>query len=1673
MGENEVTIAGSNITKAIIRNNESGKEYDLVTTDISPTPLTILTINESMFQTGVSGVLNFTDTGDIVQTLPVRGGEELEIEIYNQRTDDTIALKFYVHTVTCISDEQQERKASSGKLREWKLEFTSYETLYLNYTEPVIFEDGDDFVTKIVSDEGDEQDGLVNVLADRFFNPSETSNSIQNMDVEPTGNSVWLKRNQKLYPFRKTVQQLSVLELMNYLSEKAISKENEKAVNYLFYQDLDGWYFRSINSIIKENSQREVKEYFLDEASTSADTDNAFISFTATGQFSPIKMFEAGAFISEYYRVDPDYSDPYHDFISFDGAHKQKLVQYSYQEEKDDLEKIEEYPLISENFDFEPNIPVRIYDELHGYFEPSFYNDPLIRQRHQQTSLTEIYRGDLNHMGNSGAYDKDVLWQTAFDQTNLKSETLKQILKIRRELRLKREELAKKRVLKEKWSAYRCSVCCMSGYDDGTTGSQRLGPEYKITSAGTFTDTVSYDPSDERANENGLFSSYDFDNDPELQETMQSLYRLKPPDELQGVLFGIDANIFSLQQQTVSVQSMIEVCSTNPCPQKKEWTNEDGTRSSEYVDDTWSSVYQYPGESNQYPCIGCYEILSECTGPPPECNENQQEAGTCPECSFVSNCYAKVDSPSCPLNDYSNYLTSFQKSIELLTEYKESLLSAWNKYLERKVFALAKRQYVEVPEDVSLSFQNVKSITKKKIRGSRYEVFALKQALVNDVQDSYEYLVTYNGFVGGTGNNHPYYNQNVNTELFGDQDGYLRFQDVYGFNTPVDFTGVFVYQPGYNIEQTGGVGPRSTWFTELGDTLYFRNNPTLYAEGIVPLVLSTSGFSYQGGNLKPDFVTTVNFGIPSSVVTECTQGNYGYWQCVDNIPNAGGQQTPLTSPPPPGLLRTANDSELVVSEGVVPCCGANSKTGCVYLTPEQCGSNGGVPLGVPGKDNYSCADCAGVLGSGVPADEPLSTFFDPGIPPGGPGGGNPPPPPPPPPPPGGPPSTDCINPINDIVAAACCANSNNGYPYCQSPPPPPPPPPGPPPPPPPPGNPPPDPPPPPPPPPPPGAPPPPYPPAPPDDIDIVCNEWEWVEVTGEEVCIDTTQNDGGGDARVTGVMYSGTGVDGFTSYISGEYKRFSSSINPDFLDYCKVYGCYDDPDAIYQLYRDRRNWYSPAESYQVPRRFFAENQHYIRVEFAKPIGKETLNSFAFGFVRDAGTEYYLPYIVQLTAGPFGRQSANYNMSVIGMDPYGFDIAVTRTDSWKDYDSRFKDAGQPHFWPQVSINKERFDPINRWARTQGGDGRDEFISFTGLPFSFENYAHSWHEINATYHEPNSSTMLNSYVSNQILKENNDEVLRYLKNAEYYTPYLNGGQFKENNWGGQGWFEGTYVVEDYLIWDTPDDENTEEGIWRYDVSGESEYGVVIPPQKLEENFEDYTHNLARNFSGQFVVFSREEDECPRYECANPDGPVTPPPRPENAGEPYDPYINCPMQELRPDFVEDGNFDTDLSEPTLFELETLESEINECDLIRENLGDTYLGCLYSNPNAPDSCNCPNRGEAYPEYLEVSRTYSTFWDTPDETPLRRNAQMTQFTTQRASGLLPGDLTVRPGTLIDITIPNSDNSDYPKRRESGKWMVTGIQHSFTTTQHFMNMSCNRESSYQDPTPPPPVEDES
>ena len=68
---------------------------------------------------------------------------------------------------------------------------------------------------------------------------------------------------------------------------------------------------------------------------------------------------------------------------------------------------------------------------------------------------------------------------------------------------------------------------------------------------------------------------------------------------------------------------------------------------------------------------------------------------------------------------------------------------------------------------------------------------------------------------------------------------------------------------------------------------------------------------------------------------------------------------------------------------------------------------------------------------------------------------------------------------------------------------------------------------------------------------------------------------------------------------------------------------------------------------------------YIRIEFDTPIGLDRISDFPDGFIRNAGVEYFLPYLVSLTPGPTGRQTVRNNIAVIGMDPYGFDVAVKK------------------------------------------------------------------------------------------------------------------------------------------------------------------------------------------------------------------------------------------------------------------------------------------------------------------------------------------------------------------------------------------------------------------------------
>jgi hypothetical protein len=223
-----------------------------------------------------------------------------------------------------------------------------------------------------------------------------------------------------------------------------------------------------------------------------------------------------------------------------------------------------------------------------------------------------------------------------------------------------------------------------------------------------------------------------------------------------------------------------------------------------------------------------------------------------------------------------------------------------------------------------------------------------------------------------------------------------------------------------------------------------------------------------------------------------------------------------------------------------------------------------------------------------------------------------------------------------------------------------------------------------------------------------------------------------------------------------------------------------------------------------------------------------------------------------------------------------------------------------------------------------------------------------------------------------------------------------------------------------------------VWKYDLSGETEYGIVSPPVDAENDFFD------KNFSMQFTVFARGSRTCKDLglKCANPKAP----PLVSSQGCTADPYCNCPAKNKMPAEAE----------PTYLELYRLHNDISECKLIEETLGKDWLGCEWSNPESPCSCNCPEQGKYFNKYLQYTRTYATFWETEPKVPLLRIAQTNLYNAQRMSITIPPNSNVKVGSKIAVFIENVPGLKNKFKKISGHWLVSGIDHKFPTLRNYV-----------------------
>lgn len=399
---------------------------------------------------------------------------------------------------------------------------------------------------------------------------------IDPVNIENTRNGIWLKSNTYSWPFKKPIHQLKFIELLSYITQYSVRNfEDVIDARFFLWCDVDStWYFKSLGKLIEE--QEEEEEVFYVNPESEHLSNKIYNIRTISHHKNIINNIENNIFYSSYVRIDPNYKDPYLDFVDTQSSkildETKVNLKYVYDEQFPKIEHIGNQPI-----DFLFGVPdpfgasgasgstgeinVTVWDTdntKYGYFNESRYNT----QNPVWWESIGTYGLDTDYNGK---------WQTQYDITDTKFETFYEIYtKVKVPLIKNRKEFNKLVNLKRKWETYRCVVCCLnqpigSSKDlilfeqalsdpSGITFEKIYGKDgvfsdtgilkkhqknkkqesdtYGIIAAGSFTDLINYGVSGITgitSDRNGLYMSRDLSKDP-YKQTIGEFYNLSNSD---------------------------------------------------------------------------------------------------------------------------------------------------------------------------------------------------------------------------------------------------------------------------------------------------------------------------------------------------------------------------------------------------------------------------------------------------------------------------------------------------------------------------------------------------------------------------------------------------------------------------------------------------------------------------------------------------------------------------------------------------------------------------------------------------------------------------------------------------------------------------------------------------------------------------------------------------------------------------------------------------------------------------------------------------------------------------------------------------------------------------------------------------------------------------------------
>lgn len=1590
---------------------KNGQVYQIFP-DASKLSYVSLELLEGMFEASVVGKLVIRDLNSTAEQINFSGFEDIVIKIENPDIPNSYkSLRYKIYNVKATDDQiknnklNQDVNISSVKL---EIQFISYEHYLLSYKEfsELTGSTGADIITKIASKDGDNNLGLVNAINNNFFKSGnkQQGTTQKPMFIEPTYNWVWYKQNQSLYPWGKLNRPVKATQLLQFLAEHSVAESNQYACNYMFWQDIDRWNFRSVESLLKEKTDKK----FV--ASTVPTKTGNILQLQIINESNYLRLLESNAFSAKYYLVEPKWDHPYREILDYNESHSVKEISFDYFKDYNKWLKVEKYPLLETDVDTKPTVANVINDNISGYFSPSYSNrDKTVEWDHYGYTFS-----------NRDGFET---WQPMFDQTELDGKICQIIQKeIKQKIKNKKIEYANKKNLKEKWKLYRCSICCDTRYRDPTEQLENepvFTPEYGVVAAGSFSDMVNFDIADgstlDRQFPMGLTLSYDFSSDP-YNKSIGDLFHLVDSPTLQTKY------LYDLEIKKIDIARELLQKSITRLQRIKQSFQE--------LENAGAFRNQF-GE-NSPGLLKTYTALNNAI-------QNRTEI----------------------LN--SNYFSNLKTIIE---DEKENFINVYEKFKNRKAFFVSKELGFTAESYKNLF--NIKTIKRIPIRGSKYEKLANKtvvsdwiNALSEEERLSGDFQ--FKGFPYGATSYYPY-------EIFYDDDSSITPNEKHpyydsGYNLNVGYNA----HPSFSVFELSG-GPDSgspqnrdpNTFFQYFSSLYFKitntrrytevdlnsfgsntiseiktepiqyvktsiirkaNDPTLLKRSniIKSLIdqkekwfLNTNPFNINRPPTsiqKTNNSITARYEIPVSLnssQTVFTEITTEYEIIKDNTNNEGNTYLSSIDPAicvlhPFGLerLNDFNPIEYLNSRNFVDL---ESNIEEIVKKPTE--------NILEEIESFVRIEFQTPIGVNTLYDFPQGFYDTPG--------------------------SEYYLPYNVLITAGPFGTKSVDY-----------------------------------------------------NISVIGQDPFGFDVAVKRIKrkkqnlkTDKKALTNHKDIHILESGYS-------NSALANELLPFTEN-KPSYgylptvtTDEERI--AIDSPSTIEneQYITGLVERWNTSQQPLINSYSFNGFKRYIPEYFTKHLtDKRTSDSDQNKLIMDSFKNYYMRSSNLFTNFPT-TELLYFDMiqRVTRKNPLSLAESYYEFSNIRPYSlyvrSLYGDSGSESISTDTIIDNLRNELI---SADQGGNFNEEIDYYSCSRNSYpqnpllsaglfvERDCDSINNIeipsqaNAWFALPERENRRDfhriPFLSNTIgfWQNNNTPTIpinqEYFKNITSYAPSNNDGGWAvlaetnlknrntriepEDETSFYGYFYGCSAWKHELA------DDLQKLVWKNDYTGETEYGLVAP--ELDEEISIFD----RNFAAQFVVMTRQtidiEGPCGDYNCSNPN-PVNNAPCPDD-----NPLCNCPCQELRPDRLLVG---VTGPEPTYKELKDLEKEIKECTLIEEKLGEDWLGCAWNDPKNPLNCNCPCIGERYMDYLRYSQTYCTFWQTPPERPLLRNAQMMQLLSNKILVKLNGDLTLRPGNVVTL--------DLGDKRYSGKWLVSSILHDFAKTKHLMDVTLIRDTEYTDP----------